>query len=115
MLILQSSSFKSQEEDHCCPEKLMLFSYGTTAITDSRLHTGDVQAKSKIFTASEKQPAPVATDGADSRFQFEWVQKDLAHSLTRLYVLSSGAFCLLIICNFSKKLLGEEGRTLGCW
>lgn len=68
LLILQSPSFESQEEDHCCPEKLTLFSYGTTAITDSRLHTGDVQAKSKIFTASEKQPAPVATDGADSHF-----------------------------------------------
>lgn len=37
--------------------------------------------------------------------------QDLVHLLTRLYVLSSRAFCLLFICSFSKKPFCETGHT----
>lgn len=57
--------------NHCCPAELTLFQCGSTAVTNSRLHTMNVQAKSKISTASEKQTAPVAPDRID--FCFLWV------------------------------------------
>lgn len=70
----------------------------------------ECSGKKQTFTASEKQTAPVAPERQTSVFS-EWVQKDLVHLLTRPYILSSGAFCLLFTCNFSKKPLCETGHT----
>lgn len=54
--------------NRCCPAELMLSNCGSTAATNSRLHTTSAQAKSKTFTASEKQTAPVAADRTDFCF-----------------------------------------------